>query len=37
MAPIPVGGTGRHPDTLPPLAQRLPALRVEGVDCGKAC
>jgi hypothetical protein len=32
MAPIPVGGTGQHPDTLPPLSQRLPALRIEGTE-----
>jgi hypothetical protein len=30
MAAIPVGGTGQHPDDLPPLPQRLPTLRIEG-------
>ena len=30
MASIPVGGTGQHPDDLPPLPQRLPTLVIEG-------
>jgi hypothetical protein len=30
MSAIPVGGTGQHPDDLPPLPQRLPTLRIEG-------
>jgi hypothetical protein len=30
MTAIPVGGTGQHPDDLPPLPQRLPTLRIEG-------
>ncbi len=29
MGPIPIGGTGQAPADLPPLDQRLPALRVE--------